>query len=278
MVNKCGCRAKTCGQLGANCGTLPDGCTGTLNCGECTGGTVCGGGGPNVCGSGDCVAKTCAQLGAACGTTSDGCAKALDCGECDAPDVCGGGGEANQCGCTPKTCEQMGANCGMVDTGCGPEDCGSCTPPDTCGGGGIPNQCGCTCTLPNATTSCSQGVCTIVACNAGYGDCDGDPSNGCEANLGADPNNCGQCGLVCAGNNGGAVCISGGCVITCDAGFGNCDGALPTDARRSLLPTPTNAGPAGTPAARTTCRFRNARAGSAPDSAKGVTCARPSSS
>ena len=34
-------------------------------------------------------------------------------------------------------------------------------------------------------------------CNAGYVDCDGNPSNGCEADLSIDSSNCGACGHAC---------------------------------------------------------------------------------
>jgi len=223
-INECGCTPKTCSQLGASCGTVPDGCRGTKDCGDCTGGQVCGGGGPNVCGSGECVPKTCAQVGASCGFASDACSDALDCGKCTAPEQCGGGGTVNQCGCTPKTCAQLGANCGTLDSGCGEIECGSCTAPDTCGGGGTEHQCGCMCTLPNAVTACLGGVCMIKACNAGWGNCDGVTDNGCETNLANSKANCGTCGNLCGDVNGASVCIGGACSVTCEPGWGNCDG------------------------------------------------------
>jgi Collagen triple helix repeat (20 copies) len=47
----CLCVPLTC-QSSWQCGSMPDGCGGTLNCGTCPTGTVCGGGGvPNQCGS-----------------------------------------------------------------------------------------------------------------------------------------------------------------------------------------------------------------------------------
>jgi hypothetical protein len=52
---QCTCTPKTCAQLGFNCGAVSDGCGGTLNCGTCTGGQTCGGGGAaNVCGGPVC--------------------------------------------------------------------------------------------------------------------------------------------------------------------------------------------------------------------------------
>jgi hypothetical protein len=38
------------------------------------------------------------------------------------------------------------------------------------------------------------GACVPGTCAAGFGDCDGDPTNGCEARLAVDGNPCGMCG------------------------------------------------------------------------------------
>jgi len=44
------CTPTTCAAQGKNCGTIPDGCGGTLTCGACTAPQTCGGGGvANVC-------------------------------------------------------------------------------------------------------------------------------------------------------------------------------------------------------------------------------------
>jgi parallel beta-helix repeat protein len=46
------CVPTTCAALGKNCGTLGDGCSGTLSCGTCVAPQACGGDGfPNVCGA-----------------------------------------------------------------------------------------------------------------------------------------------------------------------------------------------------------------------------------
>ncbi len=91
------CTPTTCAARGASCGSISNGCGGTLQCGNCAGSETCGGGGTaNVCG---CVPKTCAQLSATCGSVSDGCGGTLDCGGCsDAGATCGGGGIPNVCG------------------------------------------------------------------------------------------------------------------------------------------------------------------------------------
>jgi hypothetical protein len=138
--------AADCSSLGARCGTVPDGCGGVLECGDCPEGETCGGDGTaNVCGTAACTPTTCEALGAACGPVGDGCGSALDCGGCPEAQICGGGGTANQCGgvCQPTTCAAAGANCGPLNDGCGGTvDCGGCPDAQTCGGGGEENRCG----------------------------------------------------------------------------------------------------------------------------------------
>jgi len=46
-VNVCGCTPRTTCPAGDNCGSVPDGCGGTLNCGTCANGQTCTN---NVCG------------------------------------------------------------------------------------------------------------------------------------------------------------------------------------------------------------------------------------
>jgi hypothetical protein len=78
--------------------------------------------------------------------------------------------------------------------------------PNNCG------TCGHICTFPNATAGCVNGQCTILACDEGWGDCDGDPANGCEENVSSDVNNCGGCHIVCGT---GEVCTNGSCHQPC---------------------------------------------------------------
>ncbi len=93
------CTPTTCAADGKNCGTVPDGCDGSLSCGACTLGQTCGAGGvSNVCGVGACTPTTCATEGKNCGTISDGCSATLTCGACTSPQTCGAGGVPNVCG------------------------------------------------------------------------------------------------------------------------------------------------------------------------------------
>jgi hypothetical protein len=66
----CGCTPTTCSAQGKNCGSIADGCGGTLTCGSCTSPQTCGGGGTaNVCGGGSTLCSvtvgtnTCATSG-----------------------------------------------------------------------------------------------------------------------------------------------------------------------------------------------------------------------
>lgn len=85
------CTPTTCGALGATCGSVSDGCGGTLSCGTCGSGLTCNG--SNQCVS-SCTPTTCAALGATCGTPSNGCGGTLSCGTCSAGNTCN---TSNQC-------------------------------------------------------------------------------------------------------------------------------------------------------------------------------------
>ncbi|MGV8171274.1 MAG: right-handed parallel beta-helix repeat-containing protein [Candidatus Woesearchaeota archaeon] len=87
----------------------------------------------------------------------------------------------------------------------------SCTPScvnKQCGADGCSGTCG-MCINMHGTTSCSSaGICQPV-CSSGYGNCDGNNTNGCETLLGT-ITNCAMCGNICTG---GTVCKDNACVI-----------------------------------------------------------------
>ncbi len=84
-----------------------------------------------------------------------------------------------------------------------------------CGG------CGNTCTNPHGSTGCSGGECQ-PDCDPLWGDCDGDPNDGCETPLDT-LSDCGGCDSPCALPHADATCAGGSCAVAaCDDGYGDC--------------------------------------------------------
>ncbi len=112
---------------------------------------------------------------------------------------------------------QSGPACGAGRVLCGATCVQFRNDPVNCGG------CGFVCPTYNySTAACQNGTCAFGACIAGYADCDGDFTNGCETSTSTDAANCGACGHVC---RAGALCVAGVCSTRgCGAGTGNCDG------------------------------------------------------
>lgn len=120
--------------------------------------------------------------------------------------------------------------------------CGSCadlaTDENHCG------ACGTSCAdlIRNATgPRCTAGACDYQTCHAGFQDCDGDRTNGCEAAI-DDPSHCGDCatdctllvenasGITCADTGAGYACGYQECLegfLECDGDFTNgCESAI----------------------------------------------------
>jgi len=114
VANTCGggtCTAQTaaaCNFAGGHyCGSIGNGCGGTITCPGCSGSQTCGGRGtPNLCGDPSCVPSTCTASNGVqyCGTIGDGCGGSLNCGTiCPSGQTCGQV-LANVCGsATPCT-------------------------------------------------------------------------------------------------------------------------------------------------------------------------------
>jgi hypothetical protein len=120
--------------------------------------------------------------------------------------------------CAASAC---GFSCNMGFHKCG-ASCADDTSVSSCGSSCSPCP-----TPPNATAAClANGTCGIGTCAAGYLDCNGDPSDGCERNVASDTSNCGRCGAVCSIANGTAACVAGTCTVaTCNIGYGDCNGS-----------------------------------------------------
>ncbi|MBI2389193.1 MAG: hypothetical protein HYV09_06215 [Deltaproteobacteria bacterium] len=145
-------------------------CVGTVCVPGCTPGRPCPEG--LLCCAGGCVDPT---------TNVD------HCGACGKKCTVANGSAACAAGkCAIASCKTPWESCdGNVANGCESDTTSSTT---HCGG------CGKACRPSHATGSCALGVCKVGSCAAGFGDCNVNPADGCEADLGADPSNCGGCG------------------------------------------------------------------------------------
>ncbi len=119
-----------------------------------------------------------------CGSCGNKCPSGQPCydGACGCPSgyaLCDG--QCTNIAQDNQHCGACGSECPWVDAPCGSKD--------------LP---------PNTYTNCNNGQCAQFVCYSGYADCNGDmkhgcdSTDGCEANLYEDPNNCGQCGNKCA--------------------------------------------------------------------------------
>ncbi len=139
------------------------------------------------------------------------------------------------CGSCANVCDLLNAIEACVDGQCAIDYCegnfGDCdsnplngcevdlmTDPDNCG------SCDNTCDAPHSTMTCINGLCEIISCDQGYGDCNGNPSDGCETDLTSN-DNCGNCGISCTAPSAYTDCQNGSCVIvSCYSNFYDCDG------------------------------------------------------
>ena len=169
------------------------------------------------------------------GSCIDVSADAGNCGGCGVtcPDgvACVDGG----CDLTCETGVACGAGC--VDTATDPANCGACG--NACPAG------------TNQAATCTDGVCGVM-CAAGFGDCNDDPSDGCETDVNTDPTHCGACGAGCvAPANAPAQCVAGACMFdgTCNGGFGDCDADAVNGCEERLPGSQNHCGACGNPCA-----------------------------
>lgn len=216
------CQAAECGTGHAECdGDTTDACetdtqSDPKNCGEC--GKDCG---SDLCSGGRCTKMECGAGTADCDQDpNNGCETSLS--------------EVKSCGMCGTACSTVHGTPGCDDSGCsiacdaGFGDCdarvstGCETPldddPENCG------ACGKGCVNEHGASSCVAGSCW-PQCATGYLDCDGDPRNGCETEVGGSMTNCGACGAACELDHASEKCDAGVCkVVSCESGFDNCDG------------------------------------------------------
>ncbi|HLK88947.1 MAG TPA: hypothetical protein VKZ18_03580 [Polyangia bacterium] len=96
-----------------------------------------------------------------------------------------------------ETCQAGVCTPGAAPTCAATDPCtvGVCDPVNGCATAAAPD--GTSCSLDNASGTCSSGVCGAPMCTSGFSDCDGNAANGCETSVLDDVNNCGSCGHAC---------------------------------------------------------------------------------
>jgi hypothetical protein len=193
-----------------NCGTCGNVCTVQNGSPSCIGGT---------CGVGGCFGsfRDC-DNNVVDGCETDISSNTSNCGACgsfcfvqNGFPVCGGG-----------TCQVGGCNNGFANCDNNPGDGCEVNLSNNSANCGT---CGHFCSLPNATSVCSGGVCFPTSCNSGFADCDNNPFDGCEVDLSNNNANCGQCGHFCSLPNASSFCGNSFCQLgSCNPGFASCNG------------------------------------------------------
>jgi hypothetical protein len=112
--------------------------------------------------------------------------------------------------CVAEACAVGGCEAGFGD--CDGKSVNGCEA-DLLSDGKHCGGCAVSCQRPGTVASCELGVCKVVRCEEGWGDCNGEGADGCEAELGSSSSHCGACGVACAK---GEVCASGACVFDPD--------------------------------------------------------------
>src|ERR1039457_2541036 len=250
-------KATTCtnGTAYNFCGTVGDGCGGSLNCGtSCGAGKTCDTVKGLCKGDSSCTPLTACTNGTAynyCGTVGDGCGGSLACSSvcsvgqtCDTTTgLCKGGST-----CTPMTACTNGTAynyCGTVGNGCGGSlacgnDCAtgqvcdattglckggtSCTPITACTKGTAYNYCGTVGNGCGGSLACGSDCAAGQVCDTTRGLCKGDssctPLTACTN--GTAFNYCGQIGDGCGGSlSCSTICGTG---KVCDTVKGVCKG------------------------------------------------------
>jgi len=254
------CGIAMCNAGFANCdGNVRNGCetntNTTQNCGGC--GNMCNiANGTAGCPAGSCTVLDCNTGWGNCDNNpANGCetnttSSIPNCGGCGS--VCATANATPSCtgskcvigSCNPgyADCDGNPANGCEIDTQNNPSDCGAC---------------GFACSLPNAVPGCAIGKCTVASCLPGFGNCDGDPVDGCEVATGTNVNDCGSCGNVCTEANGTAGCTAGSCTITsCNAGYADCDHSPADGCEINTQNNPSDCGSCGK-----VCAIANGTAG-----------------
>jgi hypothetical protein len=230
---------RDCGGETPACDPGTGACVACVRDGHCGPGRLCVG---NLCVAGCTPAQPCPAGQTCCtGACVDPASSAVHCGACGT--VCRAANATPAClngVCGVGMCATGFGDCNRRgDDGCEVDlqrDTASC------------GACGSACSTPaNASAAtCTAGRCGF-ACTAGFADCDGDASNGCEVDLRVSAAHCGLCGNACPTrpNTSAPGCRAGRCDATCSTGFGDCDGNPDNGCEANLARDPNHCGACG---------------------------------
>ncbi len=232
------CRITACPSGTYDCNGIPgDGCEladGITHCGGCNTSCMTAFVTGAMCVTGICQITECANGRANCdGNPLNGCevdtsSSDQHCGGCAGMGgvACGGvpGGRTtcfggvctvSSCGANLQDCNGNSADGCEANTEISAEHCGACF-----------RNC-----EPNFLehvfdTTCTQGTC-YRSCEPGWGDCNMNPSDGCEREVfGGDVNNCGGCNVRCVqrANASPPSCGGSSCLDACMNPYNDCNG------------------------------------------------------
>jgi hypothetical protein len=238
----------------------------TAHCGAC--GTTCRvANGAPACLNGTCAVGACTAPFADCDRdASNGCevnpqTSIAHCGGCGMACATRANSEAS---CTAGRCAYT-CLAGFADCDGDPANgCETDTRESTahCG------ACGRRCDPANATAACVMGACAVASCAAGFGDCDGNATNGCETDTRSSAAHCGGCGMSCGERPNSLLgCVSARCVLACLAGFADCDGDVSNGCEVDTRTSAANCGSCGR-----ACRLANASSACAAARCAVTTC------
>ncbi len=230
--------ASDAGVSATRCDPTSHACVACLTDAHCPTGTLCVG---NTCVVG-CTSSDRCPTGHACcsGACVDPQSNVAHCGACDR--VCSVPNGSPACrnalcavgACTAPfaDCDGLPSNGCEVDTASSADHCGACNRPCAA--------------RPHATARCSGAACAYT-CETGFADCDGDTTNGCEADTRTSTDHCGACTNRCAIPNATAACVAGSCAIAaCTTGRANCNADLTDGCEAATATDATHCGACGT--------------------------------
>ncbi|MDB4931962.1 MAG: hypothetical protein JWM10_4446, partial [Myxococcaceae bacterium] len=208
-MNRCdnGCRddaACAATAATAHCAPTTHTCVACLTDDHCPAGNLCVG---SVCVAGCNAASRCPTGQTCCsGACVDPQSNVAHCGGCDmrcalanaAPECRNATCAVVSCAMPFGDCDAAPANGCETDTTSSTAHCGACN-----------RACA---ARAHATATCAGSTCAY-ACEAGFADCNGDATDGCEVDTRSAVDHCGACPNRCAVPNATAGCAGGACTV-----------------------------------------------------------------